>query len=71
MKRFAPAPPPPPLKPGGIAERALAAVMRRGPVPEDKEKTRRSQEYWAEFRRKQAEKAEADQQAKTAPVRRW
>jgi hypothetical protein len=44
------APPDPGIKPGGIRDRAVAAVMQRGPSPEDKEKTRASQEFWKAFK---------------------
>ena len=32
---------------GGVRDRALGAVLKRGPRAEDNEKTRASQEYWA------------------------
>ena len=32
---------------GGVRDRALRAVLKRGPRAEDNEKTRASQEYWA------------------------
>jgi hypothetical protein len=32
---------------GGVRDRALGAVLKRGPRAEDKERTRASQEYWA------------------------
>ena len=44
------APPDPGIMPGGIRDRALQTVLARGQQPEDKEKTRRSQEYWAKYR---------------------
>jgi hypothetical protein len=48
------------IKPGGIRDRALCAVLRRGPKGEDEEKTRASQEYWAALkRRRKPERASA------------
>jgi hypothetical protein len=44
------APPDPGIMPGGVRDRALQAVLARGQQPEDKEKTRRSREYWAKYR---------------------
>ena len=41
------APPDPGIIPGGIRDRAMRAVMERGPRPEDKRKTRTSQKFWA------------------------
>jgi hypothetical protein len=40
--------------PGGIRDRALRAVLARGFVPEDLEKTKASQEFWRAFREKRA-----------------
>jgi hypothetical protein len=40
--------------PGGIRDRALRAVLARGLVPEDLEKTKASQEFWRAFREKRA-----------------
>jgi hypothetical protein len=37
------------MKPGGIRDRALRAVLERGPQPEDPEKTRTSQDFWRHF----------------------
>jgi hypothetical protein len=37
----------PGIVPGGIRDRAMSAVLRRGPKDEEEEKTRASQEYWA------------------------
>jgi hypothetical protein len=45
------APPNPGTVPGGVRDRALQAVLKRGPQPDDKKKTRRSQEHWAKYRR--------------------
>jgi hypothetical protein len=46
------APPPDPgFIPGGIRDRALGAVLARGPVPEGKEKTKASQDLWRAFRK--------------------
>jgi hypothetical protein len=42
--------PDPGIMPGGIRDRASQAVLARGQQPEDKEKTRRSKEYWAKYR---------------------
>jgi hypothetical protein len=44
------APPDPGIMPGGIRGQALQAVLARGPQLEDKERTCRSQEYWAKYR---------------------
>jgi hypothetical protein len=49
-RRAEPAPPDPGIIPGGIRDRALRALLARGPVPEDKEKTKASQEFWRAFR---------------------
>ena len=38
--------------PRGARDRAMAAVMMRGPTPEDKAKTAASIKYWAEVRKK-------------------
>jgi len=48
------APPAPGMIPGGIRDRALRAVLTRGLVPEDPEKTKASQEFWRAFREKRA-----------------
>ena len=48
------APPAPVMIPGGIRDRALRAVLARGLVPEDLEKTKASQEFWRAFREKRA-----------------
>ena len=48
------APPAPGMIPGGIRDRALRAVLARGLVPEDLEKTKASQEFWRAFREKRA-----------------
>ena len=40
----------PPMIPGGIRERAMQAVMERGPTDEDHRKTERSKRYWAGVR---------------------
>jgi hypothetical protein len=45
------APRDPGIKPGGIRERALRVLEKRGPLFEDKEKTAASQAYWAAFKR--------------------
>jgi hypothetical protein len=45
-------PPDPGIIPGGIRDRAMRAAMKRGPQPEDKEKTLASQKFWAAFRGK-------------------
>jgi len=45
------APPDPGIKPNSVRDRAMRAVLRRGPQPEDKEQTRASQEYWAALKR--------------------
>jgi hypothetical protein len=37
----------PGIIPGGIRDRALRAVQRRGPQAEDKERTRAAVRYWA------------------------
>src|SRR5262249_1346027 len=52
---FEPAPPDPGIIPGGIRDRAMRALLARGPVPADKEKTRASQEFWRAFRERQRE----------------
>jgi hypothetical protein len=57
--RQEPAPPDPGIKPGGIRVRVLRALRERGPMPEDPEKTRQSQEYWARVRREREALAEA------------
>jgi hypothetical protein len=46
------APPDPGIIPGGIRDRALRAVMKRGPQPEDKNKTLASRKFWAAFKRR-------------------
>jgi hypothetical protein len=38
--------------PGGVRDRAMAAVMMRGPTPEDKKKTAASIAYWKSVREK-------------------
>jgi hypothetical protein len=60
------APPDPGIKPGGIRDRAMRAQRERGPMPEDPEKTRQSQEYWAKFRADR-EKSKAAATGNTAP----
>lgn len=42
----------PGIIPGGIRDRALRAVMRRGPQPEDKNKTLASRKFWAAFKKR-------------------
>ena len=37
----------PGIVPGGIRDRAMQIVIKRGPQTEDEEKTRASREYWA------------------------
>ena len=46
----------PGIVPGGIRDRAMRAVMERGPQPEDKEKMLASQKFWAAFRGKETNK---------------
>ena len=41
----------PGIIPGGIRDRAMRAVLRRGPKAEDKERTRASKEYWTTLKR--------------------
>jgi hypothetical protein len=50
MRKWQPAPPDPGIKPGGIRDRAMQAVLKRNPQPEDRENTKASQEYWARCR---------------------
>jgi hypothetical protein len=57
-----PAPPDFGPVPGGIRDRAMRAVIMRGPVPEDAERTRASQAFWRAFREWQALLAHAEQQ---------
>jgi hypothetical protein len=52
-----PAPTDPGIRPGGIRDRALRAVLARGRSYEDPAKTRASQEYWAKVRAEQQTKA--------------
>lgn len=59
LRKWEPAPPDPGIKPGGIRDRVMQAVLKRGPQPEDKQKIRRSQEYWAKFRAEQAKRGAA------------
>jgi hypothetical protein len=42
----------PGMIPGGIRDRAHRVVRKRGPRPEDKEKTRASRKYWDQTRLK-------------------
>jgi hypothetical protein len=49
-RRGTPAPPDPGIVPGGIRERALRAVLSRGPTQEDEAKTRASAAYWRKVR---------------------
>jgi hypothetical protein len=57
MRKWTPAPPDPGIKPGGIRDRAMQAVLARGPRLEDEERTRASQEHWARYQAEQAERA--------------
>jgi len=59
----APTPPDPAIRPGDIRDRAMRAVLARGPVPEDPEKTRASQEYWRQFREGQKLLARAEHES--------
>jgi hypothetical protein len=45
------------IKPGGIRDRAMRAVLERGPEPADMEKTKASQEYWKTVTAKRVEQA--------------
>jgi hypothetical protein len=47
-------PPDPGIVPGGIRDRAMRAAMKRGPQPEDREKTLASQKFWAAFKKRTA-----------------
>ena len=47
---------PDPATRAGIRDRAMRAVMERGPQPEDKEKMLASQKFWAAFGRKETNK---------------
>jgi hypothetical protein len=53
-----PAPPDPGIKPGGIRDRAMRALLERGPIPEDKAKTEASQEFWRAFRERKKQERE-------------
>jgi len=58
-----PAPPDPGIIPGGIGDRAMRAVLERGPIAEDPERTKPSQEFWRRhFRERQKRLARADQE---------
>jgi hypothetical protein len=48
----------PGIRPEGIRDRTLRAVLKRGRVDEDWEKTRRSREYW--MQRKEVKEDERD-----------
>ena len=48
----------PGIIPGGIRDRAMRAVLRRGPKAEDKERTRASKEYWTTLKRPSEKKQE-------------
>jgi hypothetical protein len=48
----------PGIIPGGIRDRAMRSVLRRGPRAEDKEKTRASKEYWTTLKRASKKKQE-------------
>ena len=61
------APPDPGIMPGGIRDRALQAVLAPGPQPEDKEKTRRSQEYWAKYRAERVKRTDTAGAGITTP----
>jgi hypothetical protein len=63
------APPDPGIKPGGIRDRALRALHERGPRPEDPERTRRSQAYWARVSREREALAEASRAVAADMVR--
>src|SRR5262245_51638045 len=58
-----PAPLDPGIIPGGIRDRAMRAVLERGPIAEDPERTKASQEFWRRhFRERQKRLARADQE---------
>jgi hypothetical protein len=57
VRKWKPGPPDPGIKPGGIRDRAMQAVLARGPrPPETPEELRRAQEFWAKYRAEQAKR---------------
>jgi hypothetical protein len=68
-RKWEPAPPDPGIRPGGIRDRAMRALRERGPRPEDPEKTRASQAYWARVRREREAAGEARRSGLPAPPR--
>jgi hypothetical protein len=68
-RKWEPAPPDPGINPGGIRDRALRALRERGPMPEDPERTRQSQAYWARVRREREALAEARRNGLPDPPR--
>jgi hypothetical protein len=68
-RKWEPAPPDPGIIPGGIRDRAMRALRERGPRPEDPERTRQSQAYWAPVRREQEARAEARRNGLPDPPR--
>jgi hypothetical protein len=49
-EKWKPAPPDPGVRPGGIRARAMQGVFKRGLKFDDAEKTKASQQYWAQYR---------------------
>jgi hypothetical protein len=57
-QKWTPVPPDPGIKPGGMRDRAMQAVLARGPrPPETPEELQRAQDFWAKFRAEQAKRA--------------
>jgi hypothetical protein len=68
-RNWKPAPPDPGIIPGGIRDRALRTLHDRAGRPEDLEKTRASQAYWANLRREREAAAEARRNGLPPPPR--
>ena len=60
------APPGPGIVAGGIRDRAMRAVLQRGPQAEDKQKTGASRQFWKAFRERDKRPAATEAKARNA-----